>query len=101
MREESTVAEHRDEALLIRAVPSDADVYQAFVEFFCGDRPIMLKDKLEDLEKKIILYILEKTQGNQREAARLLGIKYTTLFEKIKKHGIRCHKQMVVFPLSL
>jgi DNA-binding NtrC family response regulator len=79
---------------------SGPDFYDLFVEFFCEDRPIMLKEKMEDLEKKIILNVLEKTQGNQREAARLLGIKYTTLNEKIKKYGIRFQKRLVVSSLS-
>ncbi|MBZ0271639.1 sigma-54 dependent transcriptional regulator [bacterium] len=41
-----------------------------------------------DLEDRLILAALEKTGGNKNFAARLLGLKRTTLVEKIKKKGI-------------
>jgi len=87
-------------SLFFPGVPSNANVYDLFVEFLVGAGPIMLKKKMEDLEKKIILNVLEKVQGNQRNAARILGIKYTTLNEKIKKYGIRFQKRLVAYPLS-
>lgn len=37
------------------------------------------------IERRIILRVLGKTGGNQTEAARLLGIKRTTLNYKLKK----------------
>jgi transcriptional regulator of acetoin/glycerol metabolism len=101
MREERIATENPDAlSPSFPAVTSGGSFYDLFVEFFCEGRPIMLKEKMEDLEKKIILNVLEKAQGNQRDAARILGIKYTTLNEKIKKYGIRFQKRLVIYPLS-
>jgi DNA-binding protein Fis len=60
-----------------------------FAEYFCKYPPIQLKLLLDAIEKCLILKVLDKASGNQKEAARILGIKYTTLNQKIKKHGIR------------
>jgi DNA-binding NtrC family response regulator len=38
-----------------------------------------------DLELALIRRSLERTQGNKRQAARLLGLKRTTLIEKLKR----------------
>jgi DNA-binding protein Fis len=35
------------------------------------------------------------TRGNQKQAAMAMGIKYTTLNEKLKKYGIRFEKTPV------
>lgn len=42
---------------------------------------------LEDIEKMLIDYTLEKTNGNRTKAARLLGISLRTLQRKIKEYG--------------
>ncbi|SDN84961.1 regulatory protein, Fis family [Desulfonauticus submarinus] len=44
-----------------------------------------LKDFLEEIENKLILDALKKSNGVKNKAAELLGIKRTTLIEKIKK----------------
>ncbi|MCI0411173.1 sigma 54-interacting transcriptional regulator [bacterium] len=43
---------------------------------------------LADIEKKAITNALQKANGNKTEAAKSLGIAYSTLFEKIKKYGL-------------
>jgi DNA-binding NtrC family response regulator len=48
-----------------------------------------LPEALEDYEKSIIQRTLQRTGGVQKEAARILGLKPTTLHEKIKRLGIR------------
>jgi DNA-binding NtrC family response regulator len=53
---------------------------------------VPLKAFLDECEKKILLASLRLTQGNQKNAALLLGIKPTALFEKLRKHGIRCQR---------
>jgi len=53
---------------------------------------VPLKSFLDECEKKILLAGLRLTQGNQKNAALLLGIKPTALFEKLRKHGIRCQR---------
>ena len=40
---------------------------------------------VNDFETNLIVQALKITQGNKKEAARLLNLKRTTLLEKIKK----------------
>lgn len=47
-----------------------------------------LKEFMNDFEKKTLLACLCISRDNQKDAAALLGIKPTTLFEKMRKHGI-------------
>lgn len=48
----------------------------------------VLSDAVRDFEIKLIRTALLKTGGNQRRAASLLGVKVTTLHNKIKNYGI-------------
>jgi DNA-binding NtrC family response regulator len=43
---------------------------------------------IASFEKRLIESTLEATGGVQKDAARLLGLKPTTLNEMIKRHGI-------------
>ena len=49
---------------------------------------ISLRDVIANFEKRLIESTLESTGGVQKEAARLLGLKPTTLNEMIKRHNI-------------
>jgi two-component system response regulator PilR (NtrC family) len=49
---------------------------------------ISLRDVIANFEKRLIESTLENTGGVQKEAARLLGLKPTTLNEMIKRHNI-------------
>jgi two-component system response regulator PilR (NtrC family) len=49
---------------------------------------ISLRDVIANFEKRLIESTLESTAGVQKEAARLLGLKPTTLNEMIKRHNI-------------
>jgi transcriptional regulator with GAF, ATPase, and Fis domain len=44
-----------------------------------------LRDRTQAFQKKIILAALKKTKGVQNKAAKLLGVKPTTLNEMIKR----------------
>jgi two-component system response regulator HydG len=52
-----------------------------------GSRPT-LKDLVEAYERHVIEDALRTTQGNQRRAARALGVLPTTLHEKMKRLGL-------------
>jgi len=52
-----------------------------------GDDP-RLPEAVRRFESQLILAALEKTRGNQFRAARILGVKHTTLNAKIKRYGI-------------
>jgi len=43
---------------------------------------------LEDVERKLIREAMERSNGNQSQAARLLGISRDTLRYRLKKHGM-------------
>jgi len=49
---------------------------------------INLRDVIAGFERRIIESTLDATGGVQKDAARLLGLKPTTLNEMIKRHGI-------------
>lgn len=71
------------------------ELFELFIEFFCQEQPILLKDLMDNVEKSIIVNVLSKVQGNQKEAAKVLGIKYTTLNEKLKRYRIRFQKSPI------
>jgi transcriptional regulator with GAF, ATPase, and Fis domain len=49
---------------------------------------IDLSEEVERFEKDLIRCALLRTGGKQRQAARLLNVKFTTLSAKIKRYGI-------------
>lgn len=48
-----------------------------------------LRESLDDLEKKLIMEAMEKTQDNQTKAADILGISERMLRYKLKKYGLK------------
>jgi DNA-binding NtrC family response regulator len=52
------------------------------------DRKLGLQEEVQRYEVELIRNALQKTRGNQRQAAKLLGVKVTTLNCKIKRYGI-------------
>ena len=69
-----------------------ASLVFAFLNSNLNAKSIPLKSFLDDIEKKILLACLRLTLGNQKNAAALLGLKPTALFEKMRKHGIRSQR---------
>jgi DNA-binding NtrC family response regulator len=53
------------------------------------EESLSLKDRVGNFEKNLILAALERTDWNQKRAARLLAVNPTTLSEKLKRLGIR------------
>ncbi|MBW2334980.1 MAG: hypothetical protein JRF06_07805 [Deltaproteobacteria bacterium] len=43
---------------------------------------------LKDTEKSLILKVLQETEGNKYQAAKRLDITRSTLYGKLRKHGI-------------
>lgn len=52
----------------------------------------LYKATVEDIEKSLISSVLDRTEGNQLKAAKILGINRNTLRAKIKKLGIAASK---------
>jgi len=57
---------------------------------------VLYKSILEVIEKPLIEHVLERTEGNQLKAARILGINRNTIRNKIKKLGINVDKWKVI-----
>lgn len=64
------------------------NMYGSLFEEFYANRMTSLKEFLANIERSLILDTLEKTKGDQKKAAGILGLKYTTLHEKIKRYHI-------------
>jgi transcriptional regulator of acetoin/glycerol metabolism len=86
-----------DSRLLEHAGGFRKDVLGLFIDYLSRERSLRLKDLMETIEKGVILKALRKCGGNQKEAAHRLGIKYTTLNQKVKKYGIRFQRGIRVF----
>ena len=57
---------------------------------------LSLDDEVKRFESKLIREALAKTGGNQARAARLLGVKHTTLNAKIKRYQISINGNGVI-----
>lgn len=69
------------------------DSHEQLSEDFCNlMQKISLKELMDRLERNILISALIKFYGNQRRTAEFLGVKPTTLYEKIKKHNISIGK---------
>jgi len=60
-----------------------------FIEYFFMRKRRPLRESQNILEKAILIKVLSSVNGKQTDAATFLGINYTTLCEKIKKHNIK------------
>lgn len=72
------------------------EIIRHFVEFYCIDDNLPLKVIVENMEKAVIMTALSRTNGNQVQAAKSLGIKYTTLNEKVKRYNINFQKKPAI-----
>jgi DNA-binding NtrC family response regulator len=54
-----------------------------------GNPKLDLQQQVQRYESELIRQALQRTGGNQRRAAKLLGVKVTTLNCKIKRLGIQ------------
>jgi len=61
----------------------------ATTETVWDDNGVDFKGLVNEFETQLIIKALQATGGNKKEAARLLGLKRTTLLEKIKKKELR------------
>lgn len=64
------------------------------IELISEGRPAPVTRIMRELEKSIITQAMVMSRANMRGAALLLGIKYTTLYAKIKKHNLSFSKAM-------
>ena len=86
---------------VIRLVKKDCIRDLAFIKdrvieledsLFREKKGILYKSVVEAIEKPLIEQTLERAEGNQLKAARILGLNRNTLRTKIKKLGINVEK---------
>lgn len=53
----------------------------------------IMRRSTEDLERRVLSWMLTNTKGNKAEAARLLQIDYKTIHSKLKQYGIKYHPE--------
>jgi len=76
----------------LRAAPaldSRADeLLSAYMDSLLNSRGVPLKDFMWDLEREILRTSLKMTRGHQKNSAAILGIKPTTMFQKMLKFAL-------------
>ena len=54
-----------------------------------GDKPTAIYEMvITTVEKPLLLYIMNKTEGNQSKAAKMLGLNRNTLRKKLKQFNL-------------
>jgi transcriptional regulator with GAF, ATPase, and Fis domain len=72
----------------------DVSLLPNYLTSTCGERRLLpdsgldLDDEVKRVEVDLICAALKQSHGLQNKAAQLLRIKPTTLFMKIRRHGI-------------
>ena len=54
-----------------------------------AERDITLKERLAPVERGLIVDEMTRCEGNHSKAARHLGISRPTLYEKLKRYGLK------------
>ncbi len=80
-------AQKRAELPDLPVIRDEEDMAQAFIPRLSSDG-VNLKDMIMDIEISMIKQALEQTNGVVAKAAETLGLRRTTLIEKMKKYGI-------------
>ena len=82
----------KEEREAIAALAFSLDNLYGCIELINEGKPAPLMRIMKELERDIISQAMTMARANIRKAAVLLGIKYTTLYAKIKKHGLQYSK---------
>ena len=67
-------------------------IFRLFVGYCCADREMSLSEVIHQTEKALIMKALIRFNGSIVEAADALGLKYTTLYEKVRRYDIHFEK---------
>lgn len=69
--------------------------FHFFVDYFYVKENLNLKDFMNSLERAILVKMLDRFNGNQKDTATFLGINHTTLNQKVRKHKISFSKRPI------
>ena len=64
------------------------EIFDHLIEMYIAKRGAALPDIIADIEKSILLKALDQFSGNLKDTAHFLGIKYSTLYNKMKKYNL-------------
>ena len=67
-------------------------IFDSYIDYLCAVKRIPLKEVMGSIEREILVKSLSLFNGNQRRTASYLGIKTSTLNEKIRKYRIQFRK---------
>lgn len=69
--------------------------FDFFIDYFYIKETIELKDFINSLERAILVKMLDRFNGNQKDTAFFLGVNHTTLNQKVRKHKINFFKRPI------
>ena len=69
--------------------------FNFFIEYFYIKENSELKDFMNSLERAILVRMLDRFNGNQKDTAKFLSVNQTTLNQKVRKHKISFFKKPV------
>jgi DNA-binding NtrC family response regulator len=85
--------------LLHHTKKKEREFYEVFFDFFIDyfyiKENIELKDFMNSLERAILVKMLDRFNGNQKDTAFFLGVNHTTLNQKVRKHKINFFKRPI------
>ena len=71
--------------------PTADDLVSSLRSLFGGNRPFTLREALAIPEREILRIALELQGGHRQATARMLGVNRSTLFNKMRRHGLLGH----------
>jgi DNA-binding NtrC family response regulator len=87
--QKDSIAAPVDERLRLLAM----EYFDPVIARFCQEDIFPLRDLINIFERAVLIKSLSSFNGNQKKTADYLGLKLSTLNEKIKKHNIQFRKE--------
>ena len=69
--------------------------FDFFIDYFYMQENIDLKGFMSSLERAILVKMLGRFNGNQKDTATFLGVNHTTLNQKVRKYKISFFKSPI------
>jgi DNA-binding NtrC family response regulator len=86
------------EAVASQTSPSSMPALARYINDLGLNQGINLMTETRRFEREIIERALELTEGNQKHAAKLLGLQSSTLNAKVKKYGLKATRRKAARP---
>jgi DNA-binding NtrC family response regulator len=86
------------EAVTSQTAPSLTPALALYINDLGLDQGVNLMTEARRFERGVIERALELTEGNQKHAAKLLGLLSSTLNAKVKKYGLKATRRKTARP---